>query len=51
MLDYILPRYKVVRDEDLCIQCGVCERQCSNEVHDVDAELGKCFEDHKACVN
>ena len=30
MLDYVLPRYKVVRDNDLCIRCGVCERSCSN---------------------
>ena len=27
MLDYLLPRYKVLRDSDLCVQCGVCERR------------------------
>ncbi len=32
MLDYLLPRYKVLRDSDLCVQCGVCERSCANEV-------------------
>ncbi len=51
MLDYLLPRYKILRDTDLCIQCGVCERSCSNEVHKVDKELGRVTADHKRCVN
>ncbi len=51
MLDYMLPRYKVLRDTDLCIQCGVCERSCSNEVHKVDEELGCVTADHARCVN
>lgn len=51
MLDYMLPRYKVVRDEDLCIQCGVCERSCANEVHQVDEELGRVTAKHASCVN
>ena len=51
MLDYLLPRYKVVRDKDQCIQCGVCERSCANEVHAVNAELGTVTADHMKCVN
>ncbi|MCD8316715.1 MAG: 4Fe-4S dicluster domain-containing protein, partial [Eggerthellaceae bacterium] len=51
MLDYIYPRYKVYRDKDLCVQCGVCERTCSNEVHHVDEELGVVRSDDKRCVN
>ncbi len=51
MLDYLLPRYKVLRDPDLCVQCGVCERSCSNEVHAVDEELGRVTADHARCVN
>ena len=51
MLDYLLPRYKVLRDPDLCVQCGVCERSCSNEVHTVDEELGRVTADHARCVN
>ena len=51
MLDYLLPRYKVLRDADLCVRCGVCERSCSNEVHRVDEELGRVTADHRRCVN
>lgn len=51
MLDYLLPRYKVLRDSDQCVQCGVCERSCANEVHRVDEELGRVTADHKKCVN
>ncbi len=51
MLDYVLPRYKVMRDVDLCVECGVCERSCSNEVHRVDEDLGRVVADHMKCVN
>ncbi len=51
MLDYVYPRYKVLRDRDECIQCGVCERSCANEVHFVDEELGRVTADHAKCVN
>lgn len=51
MLDYVYPRYKVLRDKDLCIQCGVCERSCANEVHHVDEDLGCVTADHAKCVN
>lgn len=52
MLDYVLPRYKVLRDHDMCVDCGVCERSCSNGVHAVSEELGRVtVVDHAACVN
>lgn len=51
MLDYVYPRYKVLRDKELCIQCGVCERSCANEVHRVDGDLGCVIADHMKCVN
>ncbi len=51
MLDYLLPRYKVLRDPDLCVQCGVCERSCSNEVHRVDEDLDRVVANHAKCVN
>ena len=49
MLDFTLPRYRVVRDEDLCIQCGVCERSCSNKVHKVEEDLGKVTAAQEIC--
>lgn len=51
MLDYVLPRFKVERDKDQCIECGVCERSCANEVHKVDDEMNLVVADHISCVN
>lgn len=51
MLDYLLPRYKVLRDQEQCISCGVCERSCANEVHTVDEKSGNVRAEHKKCVN
>lgn len=50
-LDYIYPDYEVVRNKDRCIGCRVCERQCSNEVHKFDADLGCMISDESKCVN
>lgn len=51
MLDFTIPRYKVLRDPDLCIKCGVCERSCANEVHHVDMDLHRVVAQHERCVN
>lgn len=51
MLDYVYPRYKVLRDNDECVQCGVCQRSCANEVHCVDESLGRVTANHVKCVN
>ncbi len=50
-INYIYPRYEVVRNKDRCIACRVCERQCANEVHSFDAELGIMKADEAKCVN
>ena len=33
MINYIPRRFTIVRDRELCIDCGGCVRQCSNECH------------------
>ncbi|MGL4547679.1 glutamate synthase-related protein, partial [Eubacterium aggregans] len=38
-INYIYPEFEIHRDPTRCIQCRVCERQCTNEVHSYDAEL------------
>ncbi len=45
------PMFKVNRDEDKCIKCKVCVRQCANEVHRYDEENDKVIADDMECVN
>lgn len=33
MLGYIPRRFNIVRDKNLCINCGICVKQCANECH------------------
>ncbi len=40
----------VERDEDKCISCQVCLRQCSNDVHDYDSEEDKIYSENSKCV-
>lgn len=51
MLDQTLPRYKVLRDLDMCVHCGICEKSCSNGVHIFNKEQDKFVEHHAECVN
>ena len=50
-VDFFYPTYEVVRNQDRCITCRVCERQCANKVHQYDEELGLMISDESACVN
>lgn len=50
-IDFIYPEFEVVRNENRCIACRVCERQCSNEVHSFSAERGIMMSDETKCVN
>ena len=37
-LNLVSDRFEVLRDNTKCIQCQVCVKQCSNEVHIFDKE-------------
>lgn len=45
------PDYLVERDENRCIQCEVCAKQCANDVHRLDPDTGKMTADEAKCVN
>lgn len=50
-LDYITPEFIIERNMDRCIDCRVCARQCSNEVHSFDEEDQRVISDESKCVN
>ena len=50
-IDFIYPEFEVVRNEERCIACRVCERQCANEVHAFSPERGKMVSDESKCVD
>lgn len=45
----ITPSFKVQRDQERCIACGVCVGQCANNVHHMDSDGWMWVEDEK-CV-
>ena len=50
-VEFLFPEYEVLRNEDRCIACRVCERQCANEVHFYSPERGRMMSDEAKCVN
>jgi glutamate synthase domain-containing protein 2 len=45
------PKFSIDRDQDRCIDCGVCARQCVNEVHYVDEDSQEVKCDATDCCN
>ncbi len=50
-ISYIYPEFEVIRNESRCIRCRVCERQCANEVHSLDAEHRLMLSNEAKCVD
>lgn len=50
-IQFLYPEFEVVRNQDRCIACRVCERQCANEVHLYNPRLDKMVSDESKCVN
>ena len=50
-ITFIYPEFEVIRNENRCISCRVCEQQCANEAHSYDEKhkIMKC--DESKCVN
>lgn len=50
-IEFIYPEFEVIRNENRCIACRVCERQCANEVHSYDEDRKGMLSDESKCVN
>ena len=50
-VEFIYPEFEIIRNENRCITCRVCERQCANEVHFFDEERNLMMSDESKCVN
>ena len=50
-IDFLYPEFEVIRNENRCISCGVCVRQCANEVHAFLAENSAVMSNETKCVN
>ena len=50
-IEYIYPEFEVVRNDQKCIRCRVCERQCANCVHTYDSDLDAVLSDDTKCVD
>ena len=50
-IEFIYPEFEVVRNNNRCIRCRVCERQCANQVHHYDEDGKVMLADEINCVN
>ncbi len=50
-VEFIYPEFEVIRNDNRCIACRVCERQCANEVHSYDKDGKFMLSDETKCVN
>lgn len=50
-IEFFYPEFEVIRNDNRCIACRVCERQCANEVHSYDEDNKIMLSDETKCVN
>jgi glutamate synthase domain-containing protein 2 len=50
-LEMVLNDFRIERDNEKCIRCGVCIRQCANEVHYLDEESDIVLANNDNCVD
>ena len=50
-IEYIYPPFEVIRRDERCTRCRICEKQCANGVHTYDAERKIMLADESKCVN
>lgn len=50
-LNYLTPSFLIERNQEKCIDCQVCVRQCANEAHKWDEEEGRVKSEDANCVN
>ncbi len=50
-LDYISPEFEVVRNDNKCTRCRICEKQCANGVHSWDEKHNIMLADDSKCVS
>ncbi len=46
----LMPEFRIERDQERCIACQVCVRQCANDIHDYDADEDWVYSDYSRCV-
>ena len=50
MIGYIPRNFTVIRDNDLCTNCGACVSQCANECHSINSEINRVSTNSNNCV-
>lgn len=50
-IEFIYSEFEVIRNDNRCIACRVCERQCANGVHSYDEDNKIMLSDETKCVN
>ncbi|MEG0297294.1 MAG: glutamate synthase-related protein [Clostridium sp.] len=51
MKNYVYPNFDVIKDNDKCINCKICVKQCANEVYKYDEKKNKIVINSATCVN